>query len=134
MNVVLSYSGGVSRGEFLARSLAADGDLLCFHQPRMSNFTKETIARRLWKESPATCSAHRFINVLNRATKRKPTKRYLTNKITDALVSRELKQDGNLFVGESGICLKSLQRAKNLGYTTFPTYSFRIISNSVGVV
>lgn len=119
MNVVLSYSGGVSRGEFLARSLAADGDLLCFHQPKISSFTKQTLPRRLWMESPITYYAHRFINVLNKATKRKPTKRYLANKITDVLVSRELKQDGNLFVGESGICLKSLQRAKNLGYTTF---------------
>lgn len=118
MNVVLSYSGGVSRGEFLARSLAADGDLLCFHQPTISSFTKQALPKRLWKESSATCSAHRFINVLNRATKRKPTKRYLANKITDALVSRELKQEGNLFVGESGICLKSIQRAKNFGYTT----------------
>lgn len=118
MNVVLSYSGGVSRGEFLARSLAADGDLLCFHQPSISSFTKKILPSRLWKESSATCSAHRFINVLNRATKRKPTKRYLANKITDALVSRELRQEGNLFVGESGICLKSLLRAKKYGYTT----------------
>lgn len=118
MNVVLSYSGGVSRGELLARSLAADGDLLCFHQPMISSFTRQTLPRRLWMESPATCCAHRLINVLNKAMKRKPTKRYLANKITDALVSTKLKQGGNLFVGESGICLKSLKKAKNHGYTT----------------
>jgi len=118
MNVVLSYSGGVSRGEFLARSLAADGDLLCFHQPKIGNFTKETIARQLWKESPATYFARRVINVLNRATKRKPSKRHLSSKLTDRLVSRQLKNGGNIFIGESGICIESFKRAKKLGYIT----------------
>lgn len=118
MKVVLSYSGGVSRGEYLAENFAADNGLLCFYQPRISNLTKKLIPRQLWRESPATYFSHRVISLLNWVTKRKPSKRYLNSKITDKLVARQIKLGGNIFIGESGISLESFNRAKKLGYIT----------------
>lgn len=118
MSVVLSYSGGVSRGEFLAKSLAADNQLHSFYQPNISSSTKKTVAGSLLRENVAICMSRLIINHLNKALKKKPTKRYLISRITDTLVAQQIQAGGRVFVGESGICLRSLKAAKQLGYIT----------------
>jgi len=118
MSVVLSYSGGVSRGEFLAKSLAADNQLHSFYQPNISSSTKKTVAGSLLRENVAIRMSRLIINHLNKALKKKPTKRYLISRITDTLVAQQIQGGGRVFVGESGICLRSLKVAKQLGYIT----------------
>lgn len=118
MNVVLSYSGGVSRGEFLARSLAADNQLYTFYQPNISSSTKKMVDGSLLRENVAIRMSRSIINYLNKSLKKKPTKRYLISRITDSLVAQQIQSGGRVFIGESGICLRSLKAAKQLGYIT----------------
>ena len=112
---VLSYNGGTSRGETLARYLAKDENLLRFYQPLISHRTRNLIAPQNIVEDPITRRAASIYNFLKKTFRAKPTKRYAIDRFTDRRVASRLIKGGRIFLSQAGISLSSMKKARQQG-------------------
>lgn len=118
MQAVLSYNGGVSRGEMLARKLFSDGKLVAFFQPNISHATKIKVKKTHLKTSKIFCYLRNLYFLKNYLTQKKPTKRFWIDRANDWDVARRFPKKGNVFVGQAGISYNCLKKARSLGYRT----------------
>lgn len=112
---ILSYNGGTSRGETLAINLGRDKALLRFYQPRVSSKAKSNLPFETIVEDPIVCRLGSIYKILKKIYLAKPTKRYHIDRLTDKRVAWRLIRGGTVFLGQAGISLCSLKKARHYG-------------------
>jgi len=112
---ILSYNGGTSRGETLAINIGKDEALLRFFQPRISSRVKKNVPAETVVEDSVVCWVGLIYNLLKKTLCAKPTKRYYIDRFTDKRVAQRLNKEGTVFLGQAGISLCSLRKARHFG-------------------
>ncbi len=118
MRLTLSYSGGTTRGQQLARELSRRGWLHEFHQPSARGLKSGEIdACRLVTSLPVTLLLALLART-RRLRRAKPSQRFWACEAIDRSVARKLTPGADLLLAESQIALSSIIRGRELGMTT----------------
>jgi glycosyltransferase involved in cell wall biosynthesis len=118
MKLTLSYSGGTTRGQQVARELDRRGWLHEFHQPSRGPLKYDEITAGRLVTNPSVVLFQLLLARTRRLRGAKPTERFWACGAIDRAVARRLRPGADMLLAESHIALSSITRARELGMIT----------------
>jgi len=118
VKLTLSYSGGTTRGQQLAREFSRRGWLHEFHQPSARTLKSGEIEAGRLVTNRAVVLFQALLARTRRLRRAKPSERFLACDVIDRSVARRLRPGADMMLAESQIALSSILRARELGMIT----------------